>query len=51
MSIGDIKGARRRFKKRQQLGHAPKPNGLSIAQSIERNREVARRQLAVKVKK
>lgn len=43
MSVGDVKGSRRRFKIRQIQGHAPKPSGLSVAQSIARNREVALR--------
>lgn len=43
MSVGDIKGYRRRFKIRQINGHAPRPAGRSVAQSIERNRIIAAR--------
>jgi hypothetical protein len=44
MSVGDIKGARRRFKQRQRKGEAPKKQGLSTTQLIERNRRIAANQ-------
>lgn len=43
MSVGDIKGARRRFRIRQINGHAPTPKGRSAAELIERNRAIAAR--------
>lgn len=47
MSVGDIKGARRRFKDRQKKGHAPKKSGLNVAQSIARHRAIAARNRAI----
>ena len=43
MSVGDIKGSRRRFKVRQQLGEAPTPKGRSVHESIARERALAAR--------
>lgn len=43
MSVGDIKGSRRRFKVRQLNGQAPVPKGASVATLIERNRKIALR--------
>ena len=51
MSIGDVKGSRRRFKTRRAEGHAPKPVGLSVSAMIERNRiKAANAQKAAKKK-
>ena len=41
MSIGDVKGSRRRFKVRKAAGTAPKPVGMSVSAMIERNRQKA----------
>lgn len=46
MSIGDVKGARRRQKIRQINGHAPKPKGRSIHASIEAEKRKALRMAA-----
>jgi len=43
MSVGDIKGARRRFREAQRNGHAPRPKGRSVADMIEKNRALAAR--------
>lgn len=51
MSIGDIKGARRRFKVRKAAGQAPKPAGLSVSAMIERNRQKAANQAKAAKKK
>ena len=51
MSVGDIKGYRRRFKARQIAGHAPRPAGRSVAESIERNRITAARMAKAAQKK
>lgn len=51
MSVGDIKGARRKAKQRERDGHAPRKQGLSVAQSIERNRAIAKRMAQVGKKK
>lgn len=50
MSVGDVKGSRRRFKQREKLGHTPKRSGLSVSESIARNKEIALRQAKVKKK-
>jgi hypothetical protein len=41
MSVGDVKGYRRRLKQMRNAGHAPKRSGLSVAASIDRNRRIA----------
>lgn len=46
MSVGDIKGARRRFRIRQIKGHAPVPKGRSVSEIVAREREFAKRQAA-----
>ena len=46
MSVGDRQGARRRFRVRQAMGHAPVPKGVSVGESIAREREKARRMMA-----
>ena len=51
MSVGDIKGSRRRFKVRQINGHAPTPKGVSVSALIERNRKIAQRMAAAATKK
>lgn len=43
MSVGDVKGSRRRFKQRQQLGHAARPARLSVGEAIAKNRAAAAR--------
>lgn len=43
MSVGDIKGARRRIKVLKQKGHFPRPASGSIAQSIAKAKELAAR--------
>lgn len=49
MSVGDIKGARRRTKLLKRKGHYPKVPGLSVQALIQRNKDVAAR--AAKIKK
>jgi hypothetical protein len=51
MSVGDVKGFRRRMKVLAILGHAPKPSGLSVSESIAREREAAARAAKSAVKK
>mgnify|MGYP007089694368 CR=1 FL=1 len=41
MSVGDIKGSRRRFKQLRREGHAPRAAGVSVSVSIERARKLA----------
>lgn len=48
MSVADIKASRRKFRQRQQNGQAPRPQGRSVAQSIERNRMLAMREASSK---
>lgn len=43
MSVGDVKGSRRRFKALVAKGHAPRPAGRSVAHSIEREKAKAAR--------
>lgn len=43
MSVGDIKGSRRRMKILRALGHFPPKRGLSVSESIDRNRRIAAR--------
>lgn len=43
MSIGDIKGSRRRAKILKAKGHFPPKRGLSVSEYIERNRAIAQR--------
>jgi len=45
MSVGDIKGSRRRIKQLRAVGHFPKRAGLTVAESIVRNRAQAARML------
>lgn len=51
MSVGDMKGSRRRIKRLKSDGNFPKASGLSVSQSIDRNRETARRMAAASVKR
>ncbi len=48
MSVGDIKGYRRRFKILKQLGHAPTPKGRSVGEAVEAARRAAARQAKIK---
>lgn len=41
MSVGDIKGYRRRIRAFQKLGHFPRKSGRSVGESIEYNRRIA----------
>ena len=43
MSVGDVKGSRRRFKVAQQQGHAPRAKGRSVSESVARERALAQR--------
>lgn len=43
MSVGDVKGYRRRLKILRRMGHAPKKTELSVAGAIDRNRRIAAR--------
>lgn len=44
MSVGDIKGFRRRLKIAERAGHAPRRDrGATVQESIARNRAVAQR--------
>lgn len=43
MSVGDIKGSRRRIKILKAKGHYPVAHNYSIAEAITRNRIVAAR--------
>jgi len=51
MSVGDRKGARRRFKALERKGHAPRRTGLSTLQLIEVNRKAAAKAAKVVKKK
>lgn len=51
VSVADIKSYRRKLKARQRIGHAPKKSGLSVSESIAKNRELARRQAKAEKKK
>lgn len=51
MSVGDVRGARRRQKIRQIEGHAPTPKGRSVSASIEAERRKAQRMAAAAQKK
>ena len=51
MSVGDIKGSRRRFKVQQTKGHAPRGHAKSVADSITYNRLAAARIAKIKVVK
>lgn len=51
MSVGDNKGSRRRFKLRQQAGHAPRASGMSVGKMIERNKVMAMRMAAAASKR
>lgn len=50
MSVGDIKGARRRHKQRMQNGIGPFPRGknLSVSESVRREKEKAQRAARIK---
>jgi hypothetical protein len=43
MSVGDVRGARRRFRIRQINGWAPTPKGRSVSEIVAREREYAKR--------
>lgn len=43
MAVGDVKGARRRIRALQRKGHAPVKSGLSVSESISRQKEIAAR--------
>lgn len=43
MSVGDIKGSRRRANILKAKGHFPPRRGLSVSEYIERNRAIAMR--------
>lgn len=43
MSVGDIKGSRRRNLLAKRRGHFPKPSGLNVMALIQRNKEIALR--------
>jgi len=43
MSVGDVKGFRRRLKTLEQKGHTPKRSHRSVSESIDHNRAVAAR--------
>lgn len=51
MSVGDVKGYRRRQKILRQAGELPKKSGLSVSASIERNRRIALNQQKAAKKK
>lgn len=51
MSVGDIKGARRRFKQLERKGHAPRRTGRSVQEMIENNRRIAQRAAKTMAKK
>lgn len=44
MSVGDVKGFRRRFKVLENKGHAPKRSHISVSESIARARLAAARE-------
>lgn len=48
MSVGDIKGSRRRIKILKAEGHFPKKHGLSVSEMIIRNRTIAARMAKAK---
>lgn len=50
MSVGDVKGFRRRLKMLRHLGHLPKPSSQSVAESVAKERAYAAK-LAAKGKK
>jgi hypothetical protein len=41
MSVGDVRGFRRRLKQLERLGHTPKRSHRSVSESIEHNRRIA----------
>lgn len=43
MSVGDVKGFRRRLKQLERKGHMPVRSHLTVAESIAKNREIAAR--------
>lgn len=49
MSVGDIKGSRRRAKLLKRAGHFPKAPGMSVQALIQRNKDIASK--AAKIKK
>lgn len=49
MSVGDIKGYRRRVKLLKRAGHFPKAPGMSVQALIQRGKDLAAR--AAKIKK
>lgn len=51
MSVGDIKGSRRRFKILTRKGQAPKRPGHSTSEAIARERAFAARQAKSAAKK
>lgn len=51
MSVGDIKGFKRRLKTLQKSGHAPRKQGRSVSESIEYNRRQAARAASAMGKK
>lgn len=51
MSVGDIKGFRRRLKQAERAGHGSRRSGASVQESIARNRATAMRQAAASKKK
>lgn len=41
MSVGDVKGFRRRLKVLKHKGHLPKPSGISIQDAVAREKAIA----------
>lgn len=51
MSVGDIKGFRRRLKVLEVKGHMPKRASVSVAVSVQRERERAMKAAKIRRKK
>ena len=51
MSVGDIKGSRRRIKQLKAQGHFPRTTSLSFVASLQWEKDKARRMAAAATKK
>lgn len=51
MSVGDIKGARRRYRILQRQGKAPRKSKLSVVASIARGKALQRKKLDMSSRK
>ncbi len=51
MSVGDVKGARRRHKILQRQGSAPRKSKLSLVASIEKGKALQRKKLDMSSRK